>query len=78
MVELVCNKRTDPVDRLVKDISAEEIVDWMIEYHGLSKDSRRTVVSNLRDNLHFHRLRGRLDRTPWLANLVELWIRSKK
>lgn len=78
MIEVECNKRPDPVDRLVKDLKAEEMVDWLIEYHGLRPESRRTVELNLRESLHFHRLRGRLDRTPWLANLIELWIRSKK
>ncbi|MES2685716.1 MAG: hypothetical protein V4706_02780 [Pseudomonadota bacterium] len=72
--EVACNLRTDPVDRLVKDLSAEETVDWLIEYKGLPESSRENVVTNLKGNLNAHRLRGRLDHWPIIATLVQIWL----
>lgn len=77
MPELECNKRTDLVDRMVKDMTAAEVVIWLIEHHGLKEASRDIVESNLTEQMRWHRLRGRLDRTPWLAAVVELWLRSR-
>lgn len=62
----------DPVERMVRDCTAEEMTDWMIGAHGLDLESRQTVVSNLREQFKWHRLQGRLDRHPTLAIIAEL------
>lgn len=41
--------RKDPVARMVCDLSAEEVVGWLIEFHGLDKSSAQTVEMNLRE-----------------------------
>jgi hypothetical protein len=73
------SKRADPVDRMVADSTPSEFVAWMVKYHGLPDKpwTRETVESNLAEQFRWHRLRGRLDRHPWLAALVELWLRWK-
>lgn len=78
MKTLEMHARTDPVDSLVSDMTATEIVDWMIEFHGLPESSRETVENNLKSQLHWHRLRGRLDRYPAWAALAELLLRRPK
>lgn len=72
------NLRKDPVDRLVADLRAEEFVAWMVEYHGLPTSSAGTVTTNLREQLHWHRLRGRIDRWPAWAALAELLLRRRR
>lgn len=57
-----CNERKDPVDQMVRDMTAKEVVDWLVEYHRLPKSSASTVESNLREQFKWHRLQGRLDR----------------
>lgn len=67
-----CDQRKDPVARMVRDMTAEEMVDWMVKYHGLPEGSRDTVVSNLREQYRWHRLQGRLDRTPTVQLLAQM------
>lgn len=69
--------REDRVDRLVRDMTAAEVVDWLIEYHGLKESSRETAICNIEENQRFHRLRGRIDRSSALAAIVELWLRIR-
>lgn len=64
--------RIDPVARMVKDLTAEEVVNWMIESHGLSENSRNTVTFNLKEQFKWHRLQGRLDRRPFWIFMAEL------
>ena len=75
---LECDQQHDPVDRLVRNTTAEEITDWLIKYHGLSEHSRDVVTSNLRQQFLWHRLRGRLDRHPFFALVLELLKWPKK
>lgn len=58
--KLSCDKHKDPVERLVRDCTAKEMVDWMIKHHGLPKGSAETVRSNLDQQFRHHNLRGRL------------------
>lgn len=69
----------DPINQMVKDMTPEEFVSWMVEHHGLPDNdyAKRIIISNLTEQFHWHRLRGRLDRHPWLAALAELWLRTK-
>ena len=67
-----CNERKDPVERMVHDLSAEQMVEWLIEYHGLDKFSAETVEMNLREQFRWHRLQGRLDRDDLAATMAEL------
>ncbi len=63
---------SDPVSRMVRDCTAEELTDWLIKNHGLRPESRTTVVSNLRDQFRWHRLSGRLDRhEPDILDLLK-------
>lgn len=73
MKPFACDQRVDPVERLVRDLSAEEMVEWMVKYHGLPKSNADTVISNLREQYRWHRLQGRLDHRPFLILLAELW-----
>lgn len=59
-----CDERRDPVARMVRDLTAREFVDWLVEHHGLPKGSADTVESNLREQYKWHRLQGRLDNNP--------------
>lgn len=54
--------RKDPVGRMVCDLTATELVDWMVRYHNLPEESAKTVEMNLREQYKWHRLQGRLDR----------------
>lgn len=74
MDKLSCQKRADPVDRMVSDLTAEEFVAWLIEYHGLPACARDTVVSNLREQYKWHRLQGRLDRNTTAGLVAELLL----
>lgn len=67
-----CNERKDPVERMVHDLTAAEMVEWLIEYHGLDKGSAETVEINLREQLKWHRLQGRLDRGGFALIAAEL------
>jgi hypothetical protein len=69
--------RIDPVDRRVPDMTGDEIVSWMVHYHGLPESSRATVASNLNKQMHWHRLRRWLDKWPVWAALAELLFRRK-
>ena len=62
----------DPVQDMVRALSAEEYAEWMVKYHGLPEASARTIELNLREAFKWHRLQGRLDRHPSLAVLAEL------
>jgi len=62
LVDPEFTKRPDEYDRLVRDMTAAELVDWMIKYHKLPVDARHTVLHNLEEQYRYHRLRGRLDR----------------
>ena len=66
------HERTDPVARMVTDLTAEEMTDWLIEHHGLNESSRQTVESNLREQFRWHRLQGRLDRDDTAKTVAEL------
>jgi hypothetical protein len=65
-------KREDPVDRLVYDLTAEEFVEWLV-FRGSMDTIEANVVDNLRSAFQAHRLRGRIDRYPFLIVLGELW-----
>jgi hypothetical protein len=67
-----CNERRDPVARMVSDLSAQEVVEWLIEYHGLNEESAKTVEMNLREQFKWHRLQGRLDRGGFAVIVAEL------
>lgn len=73
MDKLSCDKRKDPVSRLVRDLTPSEVVSWMVQFHGLPVESAETVETNLRSQFKYHRLQGRLDRNSGLAILAELW-----
>ncbi len=73
MDKLNCDRRKDPVMRMIRDLTPSEFVSWLIEHHGLPVESMRTVEINLRDQFKFHRLQGRLDRKSNLAILADLW-----
>lgn len=71
--EVACNLREDPVSRLVRDLTAEEVVGWLVQYHGLRKESADSVIMNLREQFRWHRLQGRLDAHPTAAIIAEMW-----
>lgn len=60
--------RKDPVDKQVRDLSPEEIAEWLIKYHHLPEESRSVVVSNLRTQFYWHEIRGRL----WRGTLASV------
>lgn len=68
------DERTDPVERLVRDASGEEMAEWMVKYHGLKPSSAETVASNLREQFKWHRLQGRLDQKPTAAVIAEIFL----
>lgn len=72
MDSLSCDERVDPVSRMVRDLTAQEFVDWLIEYHGLPAASASTVEMNLREQYKWHRLQGRLDRSGAALVVAEL------
>lgn len=67
-----CDDRKDPVDRMIRDMTAEETVAWMVKYHGLSEGSAETVAMNLREQYKWHRLQGRLDHSGAALVIAEL------
>ena len=74
MPPLECNSRKDPVSRKVRDLTPEEVVHWLVEYHGLRADSAETVVSNLREQFCWHRLQGRLDNNSTAGLVAQLLV----
>ena len=78
--DLSADKRKDPVARLVRDLTAEEMVGWLVKYHGLPEGESSIVMSNLKEQYKWHRLQGRLDRSRplrTLAWLLHAWRRPK-
>jgi hypothetical protein len=73
MKTISCNERTDPVARMVRDMTAKEFVEWMVEHHALPAGSASTVESNLREQYKWHRLQGRLDNNPTASLLATLF-----
>lgn len=69
-----CDERTDPVERLVRDCSAQEMVEWMVKHHGLNPDWAETIEINLREQFRWHRLQGRLDRCGTALVIAELLL----
>ncbi|MBN3822299.1 hypothetical protein G3O00_01530 [Burkholderia sp. Ac-20384] len=63
----------DPVQGMVRALSAKEMVDWMVKHHGLPEGARQTVEMNLREQFKWHRLQGRLDRGGWLNFFATLF-----
>lgn len=53
-------QRDDVPMRNIQDLTAKETVDWLVEYHGLPKDSADTVRMNLESQYGWHNLRGRV------------------
>jgi hypothetical protein len=47
---------------MVRDLTPAEFVQWLVEYHGLPAESANTAESNLREQLKWHRLQGRVER----------------
>lgn len=68
------DERKDPVLRLVRDASAEEMVEWLVKYHGLDPRCVDTITINLREQFRWHRLQGRLDRSPTASVIAELLL----
>ncbi|HDR9065494.1 TPA: hypothetical protein ACU967_002251 [Burkholderia contaminans] len=73
MRKLECSASPDPVNRLVRALTAKEITVWLVEHHGLKPGARETVESNLREQFRWHRLQGRLDRGGWLSFIATLF-----
>lgn len=67
-----CNERNDPVERMVRDMTAKEFVEWLVEHHNLPKGSAETVEMNLREQYKWHRLQGRLDRGGTAMVIAEM------
>ncbi len=72
MDKLACQKRKDPVARLVMDMTPHEVVEWLIEYHDLPQVAAETVERTMREQFKFHRLQGRLDQRGNLAILADM------
>jgi len=70
---LFCDKTSDPVQRRIRALTAEEFAAWLVQHRGLPEVSAETVIINLREQFQWHRLQGRLDRRPALAILARLW-----
>lgn len=72
--------RADKVDSKVVDLTPEEFVDWLIEYKGLPEGSKENVICNLREQFHWHELRGRLWRgtiASVLSVVIYKWLRIR-
>lgn len=67
-----CDEREDPVERMVRDLTAEEFVAWLVKYHNLPESAGDTVVRNLREQYRWHRLQGRLDKSGAALVIAEL------
>lgn len=79
--KLSCDKKLDPIERKIRNLTAKEFVDWMIKYHGLPKGSAETVRMNLDEQYKFHNLNGRLKSNALTAEkmadaLDEFWNAS--
>lgn len=74
--KLSCDKRKDRVSRKIRNVTAKELVDWMIEYHGLPKGSRDTVTRNLQEQFDWHRIQGRLEANKPLADALDAFNNS--
>lgn len=72
MKEMECRSRVDPVDRMIPDCTAAEFTAWLVEYKGVHPECAENVESNLREQFRWHRLQGRLDRSPASAVIAEL------
>lgn len=70
---LDCDTEVDPVQRMVRCLSAKEITEWLIKYKDLPESQAENVESNIREQLKWQRLQGRLDRYPFLILLAKLW-----
>ena len=68
------SERKDPVLRMVCDCTAEELVEWMVKYHGLPPDTSGTVTMNLREQFKWHRLQGRLDQNTTAGLIAQLLV----
>ncbi len=66
------DKRDDPVDRLVRDCTPAEFVEWLVKYKKLPPEQAENVEINLREQFKWHRLQGRLDRPSFAAVLAQL------
>lgn len=69
-----CTQRKDPVARMVRDMTAQDVVNWLVEYHGLPKSSADTVEMNLREQFKWHRLQGRLDQNTTAGLVAQLLV----
>lgn len=66
--------RKDPVEQLVRDCSAAEMVEWLVKYKHLHPNEAENVEINLREQFRWHRLQGRLDRCNTAAIIAELLL----
>lgn len=67
------NKQSDPVQNMIRVSSPEKFATWLIDCHGAKASSRRTLETNLAEQMRWHRLQGRIDQSPLLVGLAELW-----
>jgi len=74
MKTMTCDQRSDPVARMVRDLTADEFVAWLVEYHGLPQSSASTVEMNLREQYKWHRLQGRLDQNTTAGLVAQLFL----
>jgi len=74
--KLSCELKSDSVLRQIRDLTAEEMVDWLIEFKGLEKSGRDNVISNLNEQFKWHRLNGRLDRSNFWT-VIALLLKVK-
>lgn len=59
--KLSCDKKKDPVERIIRNMTAKEFVDWLVEYKGLPNGSAENVRMNLDEQFKYHNLQGRLN-----------------
>jgi hypothetical protein len=57
----------------VRDLTAEEFADWLIQSHGANEGSRSTIEIALRSQFKWHRLQGRLDQRSTAAVIAEIF-----
>lgn len=67
----------DPIRRMVRDFTAEEMVEWM-QFRGSLEKFDQCIADNLREQFKWHRLQGRIDRHPLLIVIAELWGLRRK
>ena len=68
------DEKKDPIERMVRNLSAEEMVDWLIKYKGMHEECRQNVTQNLREQFRWHRLQGRLDRSTTAALIAQMLL----